>query len=49
VGVADIFRLERLETRIELLNSLPIGSLDNLTLQIRLREIGEHNAAPESA
>jgi arsenate reductase (thioredoxin) len=40
---------KELETRIKLFTSLPIGSLDNLTLQARLREIGKHNTAPESA
>jgi arsenate reductase len=38
-----------LESRIKLFTSLPIGSLDSLTLQARLREIGEHNTARESA
>jgi arsenate reductase (thioredoxin) len=38
---------KELETRIKLFTSLPIGSLDNLTLQARLREIGKHNIAPE--
>jgi protein-tyrosine-phosphatase len=40
---------KELETRIELFTSLPIASLDNLTLQARLCEIGKHNTAPESA
>jgi arsenate reductase (thioredoxin) len=40
---------KELETRIKLLTSLPIGSLDGMTLQTRLREIGKSNTAPESA
>jgi arsenate reductase len=40
--------LKELETRIKLFTSLPIGTLDTVTLQTRLREIGKHNAAPES-
>jgi arsenate reductase (thioredoxin) len=40
---------KELETRIKLFTSLPIGSLDNLALQARLREIGKHNTAPGSA
>jgi arsenate reductase (thioredoxin) len=39
---------KELETRIKLLTSLPIGSLDRMTLQARLREIGKSNNAPES-
>jgi arsenate reductase (thioredoxin) len=38
-----------LETRIKLFTSLPIESLDSMTLQARLREIGKHNTAPEPA
>ena len=37
-----------LETRIKLLTSLPIGSLDRMTLQARLREIGKSSTVPES-
>jgi arsenate reductase (thioredoxin) len=40
---------KELETRIKLLTSLPIGSLDTLALQARLREIGRHDIAPGSA
>jgi arsenate reductase (thioredoxin) len=40
---------KELETRIKLLTSLPIDSLDSMTLQTRLREIGKSNTAPESA
>jgi arsenate reductase (thioredoxin) len=40
---------KELETRIKLLTSLPIGSLDTLALQSRLREIGRHDIAPGSA
>jgi arsenate reductase len=38
-----------LETRINLLTSLPIDSLDRMTLQARLREIGETGPHDESA
>jgi arsenate reductase len=38
-----------LETRIKLLTSLPLGSLDRMTLQARLRDIGTTNPAAESA
>jgi arsenate reductase len=41
--------LKELETRIELFTSLPIASLDGMTLQSLLREIGKSNAAAESA
>jgi arsenate reductase len=41
--------LRELETRIKLLTSLPIGSLDGMTLQARLREIGKSSTATESA
>jgi arsenate reductase len=40
---------KELETRVQLLTSLPIASLDGLTLQARLREIGKVSAATESA
>ena len=40
--------LKELETRIKLFTSLPIDSLDRLTLQAKLREIGKNSAAPES-
>lgn len=41
--------LKELETRIKLFTSLPIDSLDGLTLHARLREIGKADPAPESA
>jgi arsenate reductase len=41
--------LKELETRIKLFSSLPIASLDVMTLQSRLREIGKSSAATESA
>ncbi len=41
--------LEELEYRIKLLVSLPIASLDGMTLQARLREIGKSSPGPESA
>jgi arsenate reductase len=41
--------LEELETRVKLFASLPIRSLDAVTLQARLREIGIAGAATESA
>jgi arsenate reductase (thioredoxin) len=37
--------LKELETRIKLFTSLPIESLDGMTLQARLREIGKSNGA----
>jgi len=40
--------LKELETRIKLFTSLPIDSLDQLTLQSRLREIGKSSAIAES-
>jgi arsenate reductase (thioredoxin) len=40
--------LKELETRIKLLTSLPIDSLDRLTLQAKLREIGRTDNATES-
>jgi protein-tyrosine-phosphatase len=48
---ASAFRkaLEELETRIKLLTSLPIDSLDRITLQARLREIGDTSTAAESS
>jgi hypothetical protein len=39
---------KELETRIKLLRSLPIGLLDSVTLQARLRQIGKSNTVPES-
>jgi arsenate reductase (thioredoxin) len=41
--------LKELETRIKLFTSLPIDSLDRMTLQAKLREIGKSSAATESA
>jgi arsenate reductase len=41
--------LRELETRIKLLTSLPIDSLDRMTLQAKLREIGKTGTATESA
>src|ERR1700677_2134895 len=38
--------LKDLETRIKLLTSLPIDSLDGMTLQAKLRAIGKSNPAP---
>jgi arsenate reductase len=51
VDKASAFRqaLNELETRIKLLTSLPIGSLDKMTLQARLRDIGRSNTATGSA
>jgi arsenate reductase len=51
VEKASAFRkaLNGLETRIKLLTSLPIGSLDRMTLQARLRDIGKSNTATGSA
>jgi len=51
VEKASAFRkaFNELETPIKLLTSLPIGSLDNMTLQARLREIGKCNTATGSA
>jgi arsenate reductase len=40
--------LHELESRIKLFTSLPIESLDHMTLQARLREIGKGGAAGES-
>ncbi len=40
--------LRELESRIKLLTSLPIDSLDRLTLQARLREIGKTGPVTES-
>ena len=40
--------IKELETRIKLFTSLPIGSLDGMTLQSRLREIGTSSTAAES-
>jgi arsenate reductase (thioredoxin) len=40
--------LKELESRIKLLASLPIESLDRMTLQARLREIGESGTTGES-
>jgi arsenate reductase len=41
--------LKELETRIKLFISIPIASLDSMTLQKRLREIGKSNAPAGSA
>ena len=41
--------LEELEARVKLFASLPIASLDDMTLQARLREIGKVSTATESA
>jgi arsenate reductase len=41
--------LRELETCIKLLTSLPIDSLDRMTLQAKLREIGKIGTAAESA
>jgi arsenate reductase len=40
---------KELEARIKLLTSLPISSLNSMTLQARLREIGKSSTAKESA
>jgi len=40
--------LKELETRIKLLTSLPIDSLDRMTLHARLREIGQTGPVTES-
>jgi arsenate reductase len=40
--------LHELETRIKLFTSLPIESLDRMTLQVRLREIGKSGTTGES-
>ena len=47
-ALAFLKALKELETRIKLFTSLPIDSLDRLTLQAKLREIGKNSAAPES-
>jgi arsenate reductase len=51
VEKASAFRkaLKELETRIKLFTSLPIASLDSMTLQAQLRELGKNNTASESA
>lgn len=41
--------LEELEARVKLFASLPIASLDGLTLQARLRELGQVSTATESS
>jgi arsenate reductase len=41
--------LMELETRVKLFTSLPIGSLDSMTLQARLRQIGRTATNTESA
>lgn len=48
VEKASAFRkaFKELETRIKLFTSLPIGSLDSMTLQSRLREIGKTPTEP---
>jgi arsenate reductase len=50
VEKASAFRkaFKELDSRIKLLISLPIGALDGMTLQARLREIGKSDTAPES-
>jgi arsenate reductase (thioredoxin) len=50
VEKASAFRkaFKELETRIKLLSCLPIGALDGMTLQARLREIGTSNTASKS-
>ena len=40
---------KELETRVKLLTSLAINSLDRMTLQAKLREIGKTGTATESA
>jgi arsenate reductase len=40
--------LKELESRIKLFTSLPIESLDRMTLQARLREIGKNGTTGES-
>jgi arsenate reductase len=47
LAFADAYRF--LENRIGLFTSLPMESLDRLTLQRRLDDIGKASAAPESA
>jgi arsenate reductase len=39
---------KELETRIKLFTSLPIGSLDGMTLQSKLRDIGKTPTSPEA-
>ena len=41
--------LKELETRIKLFTSLPIDSLDRMTLHAKLREIGKSSTATETA
>jgi arsenate reductase (thioredoxin) len=41
--------LKELEARIKLFTSLPIGSLDGMALQAKLREIGRSSTATEPA
>jgi arsenate reductase (thioredoxin) len=41
--------LKELETRVKLFTSLPIDSLDGMTLQAKLREIGKSGTATETA
>jgi protein-tyrosine-phosphatase len=41
--------LKELDTRIKLFTDLPIGSLDSMTLQAKLREIGISSTATEPA
>jgi len=47
LAFADAFRI--LNNRISLFTSLPIASLDRLTLQKRLDEIGKKTESPEKA
>jgi arsenate reductase len=41
--------LKGLETRVKLFTSLPLDSLDGMTLQAKLREIGKSGTAAETA
>jgi len=41
--------LKELETRVKLFTSLPIDSLDAMTLQAKLRQIGKSSTATETA
>jgi hypothetical protein len=41
--------LKELETRIKLLTSLPIESLERMTLQAKIRDMGRSSTAAESA
>jgi protein-tyrosine-phosphatase len=48
-GFAFRKALKELEARIKLFTSLPIDSLDGMTLQAKLQAIGTSSSAPESA